>query len=153
MTDVRVIEGDARDIAAIMPIMESAFDPAFGEAWSAAQCLSLLAAPGTSLIVAKTNADIVGFALTRWVCDEEELLMIGVAPDSQRLGIASLILEHIIKRTKTSNRIRIFLEVRSNNPARQFYRRFGFEICGVRKGYYKGSNGDRFDAETMALNL
>jgi len=29
---IDIIEGDARDISAIMPIMENAFDPFFGEA-------------------------------------------------------------------------------------------------------------------------
>lgn len=148
-----VTERDARDIAAIMPIMESAFDPEYGEAWTAAQCLSLLATPGTSLITAETNGVLAGFALTRWVFDEEELLMIGVAPEFQRMGIAGNLAEHIIARAKASNRKRIFLEVRSNNPARRFYLQLGFADCGVRKAYYKGMNGNRFDAITMALNL
>jgi hypothetical protein len=43
MTDISISSGDANDIAAIMPIMNSAFDPKYGEAWTAAQCLSLLA--------------------------------------------------------------------------------------------------------------
>lgn len=153
MTDLHIVEGDARDVAAIMPIMESAFDPAFGEAWSAAQCLSLLATPGTSLIAAQSGTGTVGFALTRWIFDEEELLMIGVDRPFQRMGVASALLAHIIRRAKLSNRSRIFLEVRSNNPAQQFYRQYRFEICGIRKGYYKGLNGDRFDAATMALNF
>lgn len=153
MSACRIISGDARDIAAIMPIMNSAFDPEFGEAWTSAQCLSLLALPQSSLLVAEQNGITAGFALTRWVCDEEELLMIGVAPDRQRSGIASALVTYIIDRANQSGRNRIFLEVRSNNNAFHFYRSHGFKDCGVRKAYYKGINGDRFDATTMALNL
>lgn len=153
MSAVRIVEGDARAIARIMPVMESAFDPAYGEAWTAMQCLSLLAVPGSGLLMAVTGDQVVGFALSRWILDEEELLMIGVSPRFQRKGIAAALLRHIIDRAKKSLRNRIFLEVRTNNPALYFYHRFGFEHCGTRKAYYRGANGDRFDATTMALHL
>lgn len=153
MNAVQIVEGDARDIARIMPIMDSAFDPAFGEAWTAAQCLSLLAVPGSGLLMAVAEGQMVGFALSRWILDEEELLMIGVKPPFQRKGVAAALLRHVIARAEKSLRNRIFLEVRSNNPALHFYRRFGFEHCGTRKSYYRGTNGDRFDAATMALIL
>lgn len=153
MNDVQIHAGDARDIAAIMPIMDSAFAPEFGEAWTAAQCLSLLSLPQTSLLIAKSGVRNAGFALTRWVCDEEELLMIGVSPMHQRQGIASALLRQIIESARQSRRNRVFLEVRSNNSALQFYQRYGFENCGTRKAYYRGSKGERFDAVTMALNL
>lgn len=149
-----VTEGDARDIAAIMPIMETAFDPRYGEAWTAAQCLSLLALPGTCLLLARTDDRAVrGFALTRGAVDEEELLMIGVAPSHRRQGIARMLVKTAIDRARSAERRRLFLEVRSNNPARLFYENSGFRACGMRKGYYKGSDGLRFDATTMALTL
>lgn len=153
MTKPRISIGDARDVAAIMPVMERAFDPVYGEAWTAAQCLSLLAAPATGLFLAEQDEKVVGFALTRWIVDEEELLMIGVDPEFQRQGIAHNLLSHIIDRARSANRVRIFLEVRSNNPALSFYQNSGFEYCGTRRSYYRGINGDRFDATTMALNL
>lgn len=148
-----ILEGDGRDIASIMPIMDAAFDPQFGEAWTAAQCLSLLATPGTSLLLARADNSIVGFALTRWIIDEEELLMIGVNPKMQRSGIATDLITHLIRRAKAFKRERIFLEVRANNSALQFYKLMGFQACGTRKNYYKGANGSRFDATTMNLNL
>lgn len=153
MSAMQIIEGDARDIARIMPVMQSAFDPIYGEAWTAAQCLSLLAVPGSGLLMAMAGDQVTGFALSRWILDEEELLMIGVEPSCQRKGVAAALLRHIIDRARKSHRNRIFLEVRSNNPALYFYHRFGFEHCGTRKAYYRGANGDRFDATTMALIL
>lgn len=153
MSKPHIFVGDARDVASIMPVMERAFDPVYGEAWTAAQCLSLLAVPGTALFIAEQERKISGFALTRWIIDEEELLMIGVDPDYQRQGIAHNLLSHIVDKARNEKRSRIFLEVRSNNPALSFYQNFGFEYCGTRKSYYRGINGDRFDATTMALNL
>ncbi|WP_374613779.1 ribosomal protein S18-alanine N-acetyltransferase [Sphingorhabdus sp.] len=153
MTGLRIIEGDARDVAAIMPVMDAAFDPAFGEAWTAGQCLSLLTVPGSTLVLAEVGHQVVGFAMTRWILDEEELLMIGVHPEHQRQRIAHNLLSFILRRAREHNRTRIFLEVRSNNPASLFYKSFGFEYSGTRKGYYRGDNGVRYDATTMTLNL
>jgi ribosomal-protein-alanine N-acetyltransferase len=36
---IQIIEGDARNISAVMSVMNDAFDPRFGEAWTAAQLL------------------------------------------------------------------------------------------------------------------
>jgi [ribosomal protein S18]-alanine N-acetyltransferase len=150
---VSVTIGDARDIAAIMPIMNAAFDPKFGEAWTASQCLSLLSMHGSQLLLATIDNRIVGFALTRWVLDEEELLMIGVDPGFQRQGVASQIVASIVSIAKNSGRHNLFLEVRANNSAAEFYARFGFEAKAIRRGYYRGTNGERFDATTMSLNF
>jgi len=148
-----IIEGDATDIQSIMPVMDDAFDPAFGESWTAAQCLSALAMPDCSLLIAKTGDSITGFAMSRWVLDIEELLMIGVTKASQRQQIGSLLLNAIAERAKNAGRHRLFLEVRDGNSAHDFYRASGFEPIGRRKQYYRGSDGIRPDAITMAMDL
>jgi [ribosomal protein S18]-alanine N-acetyltransferase len=150
---VEVIEGDARDVAAIMPIMQSAFDPDFSEAWTATQCLSALAIPGSRLLLAKLGNEIAGFALSRWVLESEELLMIGVAPDYRRRGIGSALLNEMIRLARQENREQLFLEVRDGNAAHIFYSAIGFQPIGRRKQYYKGKNGQFSDAITMALAL
>jgi len=150
---IEIIEGDARDIAAIMPVMQSAFDPRYGEAWTAAQCLSLLAMPGSCLYLALVDQAVAGFALTRWVADEEELLLIAVAPQLRRQGIASRLVDHVIKSARTALRQIVFIEVRENNPAIAFYTEIGFEQVGRRTAYYTGAEGQRFDALTMKLQI
>ena len=150
---INVVEGDARDISAIMPIMEDAFDPAFGEAWTAAQCLSTLAMPGCRLLLAKGGELVCGFAMTRWVLDTEELLMIGVAQSMQRQDAGSELLREVVRLANEEGRSQLFLEVRDGNAAYDFYARFGFQPIGRRKQYYKGINGDRPDAITMTLNI
>jgi ribosomal-protein-alanine N-acetyltransferase len=84
---IRVVEGGAIDVASIMPIMSDAFDARFGEAWTAAQCLSTLVLPDCQLLLAKDGDVVCGFAITRWVFEHEELLMIGVARHYQRQQI------------------------------------------------------------------
>ena len=146
-------EGNAHDIAAIMPVMDDAFDPAFGESWTAAQCLSALAMPDSRLLIASTDDVVIGFSISRWVLDMEELLMIGVAKVWQRQRIGSLLLNAVVSHAKVDGRKKLFLEVRDGNVAHDFYCAAGFEPLGRRKQYYHGSNGVRPDAITMAMNL
>lgn len=148
-----VAEGDAKDIASIMPVMKDAFDPDFGEAWTAAQCLSALAIPDCRLLIAKTDDKVLGFTMSRWVLDTEELLMIAVLRSAQRHKLGSILLAEIIKRAKEAEREKLFLEVREGNKAYHFYCASGFVPIGRRKQYYRGSDGFRPDAITMALTF
>jgi ribosomal-protein-alanine N-acetyltransferase len=145
--------GDAHDIAAIMPVMQAAFDSSFGEAWTAAQCMALLTMPDSKLLLARQDSFLAGFAISRWVLDEEELMMIGVQPQFQRHGIATQLLQRIIIDANSINRTQLFLEVRANNPARSFYESFGFFIIGHRQNYYQSKNGTMIDAVTMKFNI
>lgn len=150
---IRVVEGDAKDIASIMPIMSDAFDPRFGEAWTAAQCLSTLVLPDCQLLLAKDGDIVCGFAITRWVFEHEELLMIGVARKYQRQQIGQNLLSEVISRGKTARREKLFLEVRDGNPASSFYLKAGFSPIGRRKNYYKSTEGISPDAITMFIDL
>lgn len=150
---INIVEGSAHDIASIMPVMVDAFDPAFGEAWSSAQCLSALAMPDCRLLIAKQNTEIAGFAMSRWVLDTEELLMIGVARRWQRQNVGSDLLKEIVRRSREEVRTQLFLEVRDGNEAHAFYAAFGFKPIGRRKQYYKGSGTYRPDAITMSMVL
>src|SRR3546814_18020464 len=79
--------GTRKDIPAIMQIMDCAFAPAFGEAWTRPQVEGMLDLPGTWLTVAASDDDIVGFSLMRSVLDEAELLLIAVNPGWQGRNI------------------------------------------------------------------
>lgn len=153
MMSVEIVPGQALDVAAIMPVMNAAFDPSFGEAWTAAQCLSMLAMPGSQILLAKQSGQVSGFALARGVADEEELLLIAVEPGMTRKGIATQLVNSLANISRANHRRCLFIEVRANNNAIEFYRALGFEQIGRRPNYYQGLNGERFDAITMALNL
>lgn len=152
MTDIRL--GDARDIAAIMPVMDNAFEPKFAEAWTAAQCLASLALPGTQLLLATNNdGAITGFALSRAVMNEEELLLIGVLPEQRRQGIGQELIRTLLRNASAAYRTTVFLEVRDGNSAQYFYRQMGFLPIGRRPRYYRSTDGDYYDAITMAVNF
>lgn len=150
---IAILPGDGLDIPAIMPVMADAFDPAFGEAWTAAQCLATLSMPGSQLWLASEQDRILGFALSRWVVDEEELLLIGVSPTARRLGVGRELVAALTANARDGGRSKIFLEVREGNPAQRFYQWMGFEPMSRRTGYYKAKDGSLHDSITMSLKL
>src|SRR5690606_2562046 len=62
------------DIGAVMRVMEAAFDPAYGEAWSSAQMLTLFALPSARVALAWDGEAPCGFYAARVAGPESELL-------------------------------------------------------------------------------
>jgi ribosomal-protein-alanine N-acetyltransferase len=68
---------------------------------------------------------------------------VAVAPDRQRMGIASALLGRLFELTASDDRRGYTLEVRvSNAAAITLYERLGFEPRGVRRGYYTDNRED-----------
>ena len=147
----------------IMAVMEAAFDPAFGEAWNRRQVADALTLSSTHALVVDADGTLLpdgpgpavpaGFVLTRHVLDEEELLLIGVAPGARRRGVGTALIDHLFDAARRRGVCRIFLEMRRGNPAIQLYHKFGFEPIGERRNYYRMANGDRIDAITFARSI
>lgn len=151
--DWRVMEAGRDDLPRLMPVMRAAFDPRFGEAWTLSQCEAVHAMPGCQLAVIDCDGTLAGFAMARTILDETELLLLAVDPGWQRRGIGAALLGHIIRVARESATRRMFLEVRTNNPALQFYELMGFVRRGLRRDYYRGTNGETFDAITLSQDL
>ncbi|WP_277982047.1 ribosomal protein S18-alanine N-acetyltransferase [Sphingomonas phyllosphaerae] len=153
---VRLVElaaGAAADAEAIDRVMDAAFDPRYGEAWTRSQCVGILAMPGVWLTLARVEGAVVGFALNRAIMDEAELLLIAVDPAHARTGIGATLLRGVIADCRGRGVRRLHLEVRANNPAVALYVLHGFRRAGVRRGYYRSRSGETFDAHTYALVL
>jgi ribosomal-protein-alanine N-acetyltransferase len=117
-----------------------------GGAWSTADFAALLAAPGAILLTAPG-----GFLLGRSVAGEAELLMLAVAPDRRRRGIATALLERFAATCMVAGAERAFLEVAEDNAAaRALYAAVGFRPVGRRAGYYLRADGTRADAVILA---
>lgn len=151
---VRLMPGEAADLDAVMDVMASAFDSRFGESWTRSQCAGILPLSGVMLILAEDESEAVqGFSLLRTVADEAELLLLAVAPGSQRRGVGTFLLHHFIDQGRAHGVRRLHLEVRDGNPAVAMYQSFGFKAEGRRSKYYCGDDGSLHDALTMAREL
>lgn len=152
---VEIERGTSRDIDAVMAVMDAAFGDIFGEAWTRSQLAGILPMAGVSLMLARSRSGskAVGFSLFRTVADESELLLIAVLPGRHRRGIGQQLLDDFIERARSHGSGRIHLEVREGNPAVAMYQASGFAPVGRRRHYYRGSDGGRFDAITLARQL
>ncbi len=144
---------DALD--AIMAVMESAFDPAYGEAWNRKQTSDSLCLSNTHYLLVNIDGEepqapdeAVGFALSRLAADEEELLLIAVKPDVRGRGVGSALMKKFLDCAKQRGARQIFLEMREGNPAEHLYKAFGLRPVGRRADYYRSGNSGPFDAIT-----
>ena len=149
---------DALD--AIMRLMDSAFDPQWGEAWTRSQVASAVAFANThATLIDRAGAmprapeDAVGFAIVRAAPGEEEILLIAIDPTMRRRGLGARLLTILTAAARLRGAERVFLEMRENNPARSLYEANGFRPIGRRKEYYRVGDGARMDAITFALDL
>tara|TARA_B100000678_G_scaffold100506_1_gene83899 strand:+ start:232 stop:714 length:483 start_codon:yes stop_codon:yes gene_type:complete len=145
--------GDVRDLGAVNGLSAAAFDPRFGEAWTPSQCAGMLALPGVWLTIASENDRILGFAMSRSVLDDGELLLLAVDPVGRRHGVGRALLRSVIAEAEMRGSSYIHLEVRAGNPAVALYRGEGFSKIGERRKYYRGNNGEQFDAHTYRRTL
>lgn len=150
---IDLVRGDYDDLDAVMVVMDRAFDPHYGEAWTRSQCAGILPMMGVSLVLAKDGPTLVGFGLHRTISDEAELLLLAVDPSAQGEGIGRMLLDQFADECGKKGAHRLHLEVRDGNPATHFYEAAGYRIAGRRRRYYCGDEGDRIDALTYVKNI
>ena len=143
-------EGGLADLGAVMAVMDDSFDPSFGEAWTTSQCAGLLPMPGVWLTLAWIGDEVAGFALSRAMAGEAELLLLAVRRGDQGLGIGKTLLEEFMSASRIRGATRGHLEVREGNHAVALYEQAGFSLVGRRRHYYSGRDGQLHDALTMA---
>lgn len=120
--------------------------------WSSGNFRDALAA-GYDCRVGREDGRLVAFIILMRAVDEIHLLVIAVAPERQRAGVARALLETVCAEARAAGMTRMLLEVRpSNAAALAFYHRAGFAEIGRRRGYYPAHEG-REDAIVMARTL
>jgi ribosomal-protein-alanine N-acetyltransferase len=129
----------------------------FNPAWDAAAIQSFLEHPAATSLIAVAGGQkktVIGFLIGQLAADEAEILSVGVSPDWQRVGLATGLLEGLVRAARRGDAKRIFLEVAEDNPAAiALYRKLGFTEAGRRKRYYERPGAPAVDALTLVLNL
>lgn len=150
MTDaIRLATARVGDLAAVMRVMDAAFEPAYGEAWSGAQLLTLFALPSARVCLAWDGDRACGFSAARIAGPESELLLLAVDPLFRGRGIGALLMDDWRAWATGQGAEDYFLEMRADNDAIHLYERVGFSECGRRPAYYRGNDGVVRDAITM----
>jgi ribosomal-protein-alanine N-acetyltransferase len=127
-------------IEQLLPIEADLFD---AEQWSAAMFWSELA-DGCHYIVAVEDGRVVGYAGLAVASPGEAWVQnVGVRRDAQRRGIGRALVEVLLTEAHQRGATKVLLEVAVDNaPAQRLYASYGFEVVGVRRGYYQPSNTD-----------
>jgi len=113
------------------------------EQWSPAMFWNELA-NGHHYVVAVENGQVVGYAGLAFSPPSEAWVNnIAVRRDRQRHGIGRVLLAELLGHARRLGARHTLLEVAADNgPAQKLYERYGFDVVGVRRGYYQPSNTD-----------
>ena len=142
-----------RDLA-WAPALAKLHATAFAQPWDAAAFEGLIRERGTVLNALLAGDALLGFALSRAVLDEAEVLSVVIAAANRGTGQAGRLLGVHLGALAAEGVRRVHLEVEEGNvPAFALYARFGFRAVGRREGYYRRPDGSRVAAVTMSLDL
>lgn len=109
----------------------------FDDFWTYSVFKSELENPNSQYFVAIQDDEIVGFAGIWKSVDDIHITNIVTKTSKRHLGIASMLLEKLIKVSKEENLTSLTLEVNENNVyAIKLYEKYNFKKIGLRKNYY-----------------
>jgi ribosomal-protein-alanine N-acetyltransferase len=113
------------------------------ERWSSAMFWNELANGHHYLVAKDSDGSIVGYAGIAIVRPEAWVNNIAVRRDRQRAGVGRLLMDALLHHARASGASYTLLEVAADNASAQaMYDSYGFEMVGVRRGYYQPSNTD-----------
>ncbi len=104
--------------------------------WTREDFLSYINSSNKNVFIILENELSVGFIMVDLLMPEAEIINVAVLPEKQSVGIGTEALRSLIAELSVIGITNIFLEVRENSRAVDFYSRNGFESIGVRKNYY-----------------
>ena len=126
----------------------------FDDAWSAASMRDLLKDPNVLTLGIQSDGPLAAFAMGLTVAGETDILTIATDPDQRRQGLASQLIEAVVKRMGERGVVRITLDVAEDNAAaRELYRAHGFVEDGRRPRYSKAARDIPVDAILMSRFL
>jgi len=139
VTEFTLHPANLKDLGALRLLEKECFGK---DAWPLIDLIGVLSFPGIVRIKAVINNAMIGFAAGEVHQDDRMgwITTIGVSPAYRQQGIASDLLKAIELELRMD---RIHLSVRkSNTPAIQMYKKYGYVQVGQWPGYYE----DREDA-------
>jgi [ribosomal protein S18]-alanine N-acetyltransferase len=115
--------------------------------------------PASRCWVADVDGKVVGMIVVWLIVDEAHVATLATHPEYRRQGIGKRLLAHALRHMIPEGARSSFLEVRESNlAAQEMYRKFGYEVTGRRRRYYRDNdedailmNLDSLDAERLVV--
>ncbi len=115
----------------------------FIDAWSEKSILETIKQKQAVCLMAEKAGRLVGYVLSYVVEGEGEIARIAVDKDRRHQGIGHFLMESLRKEYQERDVEKILLDVRkSNQTARSFYEKEGFQVDGERLGFYEAPKED-----------
>ena len=115
----------------------------FSDPWPQGFFLEALADRGALCLVAERQGVMAGYLVASLDLPDGELQNLATVPAHQRAGIAQALVAELFATAQVRGLSRILLEVRASNAAAQaLYRKHGFRLHGLRRGYYNAPDED-----------
>lgn len=115
----------------------------FSLPWSMNSFMEVLQKENTIYLVAEDGDQIVGYCGLWNILSEGEITNVAVREEYRKRRIGYNLLKELLKQGKDRGIEAFTLEVReSNGGAIHLYESFGFEVAGIRKGFYERPKED-----------
>ena len=106
--------------------------------WTMSMFLEELRLQSFCRVALDVHGLVIGYGVSRLQVDEWHLLTLGVGVNFRRQGYGECLVADVIRKSALHNDRIILLEVRASNIlALNLYKKMGFKIINVRKGYYR----------------
>ena len=117
-------------------------DDLFNDGWTITQFENELKDDNAQSVVLIENSVLIGFLFAKVICDDMEILNVGIHKEYQGKGYGKKLMEYILNFADVQNIKNVFLEVNDKNEkAKGLYLSFGFEENRRRKKYYGEEDG------------
>ena len=115
---------------------------AFPTPWSLAMFVLELSKPSGVCLAAEDDEGMMGYLICSRYDTIWHIMNVAVAPERRRVGVATALLDELLRRVDDAEP-RFTLEVRTSNAgAMALYERFGFRAAGLRRRYYQDNGED-----------
>ena len=120
-----------------IPLIASLEVKTFHDPWSE-RALELFLTDGGFCVACLENDELCAYCTVTTVLDEAQIINVATDEKFKRQGCARRVINRVLDECISRGISYISLEVReSNEAAIALYKKLGFEICGLRKGFYK----------------
>ena len=144
--------GPARmgEAARIAGMSRALIEPGLPWSWTPRRVAAHMRQRDNMVVTARTDKDLVGFAMAHFGDDSVHVTLLAVAESAQRQGVGRQLLDWIEESAVTAGVFTVELELRAANAgAKQFYTALGYRETLRVPRYYSGIE----DAIRMARNL
>jgi len=127
---------DAAEIARLSRVM---IEHGLGWSYTPGRIRRAIAHESRNVVVARDNAQLIGFAIMSYKKDSANLDLLGVTRQYRRRGVGESLVSWLEKCATTAGIVHLHVQVRKRNlNAISFYSKFGYAVTSEISGYYAG---------------